>query len=509
MNLTFEEILNNSDLNKFEPSEVVNILGIIFETSRERENVESLKKGLFFAEKQKLDKFDDNEKMYFHYFVSNGWHYLQRLTQELNSKEFWQFEFEELEKQIINLRSAVKYSENVDDNNGKSQIFTNLGNLFDHLGRFSEAQQYWQKALSFTKEFPLAIGNIGFALISYAKILYDTGQQSLFFKLAYKYLNKSLHLEMYKEAKDEFKNSINELETYFNKENLSEIPNLSDYKLGKTKGEIHYRQWCLSNRLFLNPLNDILTENIASHDYLFLPSIVLQIDQSKIYHSMFNQIKQEFVSARFLLFESFNTNRIHFSDRANLQMDTLDYSTYSLSLEKMKIAFRICYSLFDKIGYFLNEYLNLGFKPNKVSFRSIWYEYEKREIVGLNSKITNTQNWAFRGLYWLSKDLYEKKDLIFKSLIEPDAQEISIIRNYIEHKSFKIVEFGESGLFDNDLTYVVSRDEFELKTLKLIKLVRAAIIYLSLGINLEERKKVYDGPVLPINITLLDDEFKY
>ena len=91
---------------------------------------------------------------------------------------------------------------------------------------------------------------------------------------------------------------------------------------------------------------------------------------------------------------------------------------------------------------------------------------------------------------------------------ETQAKELAQIRNFIEHKSFKIVEIGKSGLFDNGLTFVITRDEFEQKTLKLITLIRASMIYLSLGINLEEKKKVISNPVLSIDFIGLRDEYK-
>lgn len=509
MNLTYEEILGYDDLNKFEPHQVAGILGLIFETSREQGNIQDLEKGLEMSDKQNLEKFQDHDKMIFHYNIANGWSYLQMLNQKLNSSEFWSFKFQELEKQIIHLRLALKFSDSVTDDFNKCQILTNLGNLFSHIGRFSEAQLFWRKAVIKIPDFPMAVGNIGFGLFHYAKILYDIGHQSLFLKFAYKYLCKSQSLDIYKEAKESFQKIVVDLETRFDKQQLLNIQDLDNFKLGISKSEVEYRRWCLNSQLFLNPLNDITIQSIASHDCLLLPSMTLKFDQPPFYQTVFNQIKQEYASARFLLFEGVNHKKKHFSDRKNLQMDTLDYATYSFSIEKIKIAFRICYSLLDKIGYLLNDYLELGFKPEQVSFKKIWYVYKNNKPVDLNPKISGSKNWAFRGLFWLSKDLYEKQDSIYLSSIEPDAQELATMRNFIEHKSFKTVEFGDSKMVDNGLTYLISRDEFEIKAIKLFELVRAAIIYLSLGINLEELKNENDYPTLPIDFIDLKDDYKY
>lgn len=509
MELKYDDILKSDNLNDFEPNQVVEILGLIFETSREHGKIEDLKIGLDFSEKQNLDNFDDHDKMIFHYNVANGWSYLQMLTQQVNSDDFWAFKFQELEKQIINLRLALIFSEGINDDFNKCQILTNLGNLFSHIGRFSEAQLYWHKALEIIPEFPMAVGNIGFGLFHYAKALYDRGHQSVFFKITYKYLIDSLELDIYPEAKQSFSAIAQDLEERFDNKQLKDLEGLSDYKLGKSKGEEKYRKWCLNNKLFLNPINDITIESIAAHDCILLPTMTLEFDQPPVYQTIFNQLKQEFVSGRFLLFEGITQKRKHYSDKGNLQMDTLDYATYSFSIEKVKIAFRMCYSIFDKIGYLLNDYLDLGFKPDQVSFRKIWYTYKKNKPVGLNPKISETKNWAFRGLFWLSKDLDEKNDMEFVSSLEPDAKDLASMRNFIEHKSFKTVEFGEIGIVDNGLTFLTSRTEFELRTLKLFRLVRAAMIYLSLGINQEESKKDIDRPTLPIDFIDLKDDYKY
>ncbi|WP_051931222.1 LA2681 family HEPN domain-containing protein [Gillisia sp. Hel_I_29] len=508
MNLTLKEILNLPDLNNFETGQVPNALAILFETGRQSEDVKIIRQGLKFAEDQSLENFSNDEKMVFHYNVANGWSYFQRLTEELNSDQFWRFSHKELDQQIINLRLALSYSHKSQNRIKKCEILTNLGNVFSHLGRFSEAQLYWKKVLSVDSSFPMAFGNIGFGLFHYAKTIYDSGHQFLFFQFAHKYLLKTIDTDIYDEAKSAFQNTINLIESFIEKEELKNIQDLKHFSLGESKGEIQYRKWCLKNHLFLNPLNDITTENIAGHDCLLLPTMTLNFDKTPFYQTIFNQIKQEFVSARHLLFEGLNQKETHYSDKDNLQLDTLDFAVYSYSSEKTKIAFRMCYSILDKIGYLLNDYLDLGFQPEKVSFRSIWIVYDKKSKTSkMNPKISQTQNWPLRGLYWLSRDFFEK-DESFSSTIEPEAKELAKIRNFIEHKSFKIIEFGENGLFDKNLTYAINREEFEKKTLNLIKLVRASMIYLAMGINLEERKKEINKPVVPIDFIGLRDEYK-
>ena len=51
-----------------------------------------------------------------------------------------------------------------------------------------------------------------FGLIHYAKVLYDTKHQSIFFKIAYKNLKDSLTLDITPEARNGFLKIISELE---------------------------------------------------------------------------------------------------------------------------------------------------------------------------------------------------------------------------------------------------------------------------------------------------------
>lgn len=505
MELKYEEILEREDLNDFIPDEVVGILGIIFETSRETKNEESLRKGLLFAKKQNLSKFQEYDRMIYHYNLANGWSYLQRIVNPENKLDFWEYQNKEIEEQIINLRLALKFSKKVDDCIYKAQILTNLGNTLSHIGRFSESHIYWKKALDELPEFPMAVGNIGYGLFSYLKILYDEGQQIAFIKLTYQYLIKAIKSDIYEEAKDSFTNIITELEERFDKKRLLQKINLSHTLECKTKKEKQYVKWCLTNQLYLNPLNDILRENIAAHDCLLLPTLTLEFDKPPFYQTLFNQIKQEYVSSRYLLYESINLKGRHFSDNNNLQMDTLDYAVYSFNIEKLKLSYRICYSLFDKIGYLLNDYLKLGYAPKEVSFKRIWFNKKKQNEI--HDKFKSNKNWAFRGLFWLTKDLIEK-DSRFLSSLEPEAEDLSDIRHFIEHKSIKVVDIGTSRIDDEGLTYLIPRHELEEKAMKIIKLVRAGIIYTSLGINIEEMSKTIDKPTIPIDFIKLKDDYK-
>ena len=117
----------------------------------------------------------------------------------------------------------------------------------------------------------------------------------------------------------------------------------------------------------------------------------------------------------------------------------------------------------------------------------------------------------------MSKDLYEQKPG-FEEALEPDAQEVADIRNYIEHKYLKLHEFGRpmkpgseaTRALADTLAYSVGRDEFERKTLRMLALTRATLVYLTQVVCIEEhrRRKGAKGLIAPMELDSYEDEWK-
>lgn len=496
--------MESIDLSTKKPKEILEIIGSLFETSRENKDLERLQTSIKIANEIDVDSFDTHSKAILHYFLGNAWSYVQDIK---FPNETFPLETNELENQIIHLRKAHSLIKECNDKYNECQILTNLGNLFSHIGRFSEAQEYFNTCLEVDCNFGMAIGNRGFGLYYYARVIFEPIHQFIFMQHARRDLLSSVASnQVYYDAKHVFHSVAQEIEKAYSIEQLNDFKKYNDYFDGKEAYEIEYREWCAVNKLFINPLNDVLIESVVSNDFLFTPSMILGFEEKPIYHSLFNQLKQEFVTARFLFYEALNQNEPHYSDKDVVLMDTLDYAVYSYTLEKVKIAFRMSYSIFDKIAYFINLYLKLGHDPNRVSFRNVWYNNLNKEK-GLDGKISTTKNWAMRGLFWLSKDLYEKD---FDLTIEPEAKEVATIRNFIEHKSFKIIDSFKPGWSKKSETFEIDRSLFYDKTFKLLKLSRSALMYLSFLIYDEEkeRSKLFDDKMtMPVEfIKLRDDE---
>lgn len=340
----------------------------------------------------------------------------------------------------------------------------------------------------------MALGNLGLAYQNYGIIDYDDGHQDYFHHFAYSLLKKAVECEdpnTYKEAKESFASAIAGYDHQYVKKFLQKelkIPKFSYENLEESL----YRKWAVENCLFLNMLNDLpVSEMCFAHDVLQLPSMVVSIDAKPIFHGMFNQIKQEYVYARYQYYSSLQfREEIHFADKDTHLINFADYPQYGIRIEQIKTAFKTLYGLFDKIAYFLNSYFDLGIHDREVNFNHIWLtglgtgkkHYDYKNV--LNHK----ENFALASLYWISRDFYDK----FEDSPNPHLKHISDVRNTLEHKYVKVTNgwFTErtKGEID-DLALYVTESELSSLTLELMHIIREAIICLSLCVYVEEQKK--------------------
>ncbi|HET9639597.1 MAG TPA: LA2681 family HEPN domain-containing protein [Allosphingosinicella sp.] len=455
-----------------------------------------------------------------HYFQAN----LLAARRAIAQPDPWAWEDACLEAQILALRKAVNHDEFPKlDPVRQCQILTNLAGCLDTIGRFIEALEVWDRALRIIPTFAMALGNRGVGLSHYARSLYDSGHVGIFALEAHDSLARSaeegavIDSAAVEDADAYFTRHREEIAGYFP---LDEIR--SDFKpergsLGRSRLERDYRSWCLANRLFLNPLNDVVQAPIAAHDVLTLPSISTSDPGMPVVIGFFNQLKQEYVSARYALFEGLQADKPHFSDRWVLQYNTFDYPSLSRATELLRLGYRAAYSLFDKIAYFINSYWSVGHKPTQVSFRSVWYEVKGKPPKPLLTQFSLLQNWPLRGLFWLSKDIFEEQA---RQALEPEARDLADLRNHLEHKYLQLHEgwawraehAHKLELSSDGLRISLSRDDFAEKAMLVMKKARAALIYLSLAVEQEERRrgqKASPGLVGEMTLSTWEDRWKF
>lgn len=521
----FDTLMAIESMESMDSNVALNKLGQLIDLSIDLRNIEGTNRAIELGNQLLKRDLESSCEILLNYYLSNAWDNKWRIEMQ-SDEERWKWELPHVEKQIIHLRRAMRndlFSEL--EPTRRCQILTNLGNLLDTVGRSVEAIEYWNQAISIIPNFGMAIGNRAFGLAFYAKSLEDDRQYHIFLRHAYSGFSKSLAIPdqepyaLHPEAKRQFEQERKLIEHELKASHLSVGSEMEDASLGDTSEEIEYRTWCLNHTLFLNPLNDLGPYPVAARDVMTTPSIVVKMDEVMHFQGFYNQLKQEYISARYLHYEGITSSEPHFSDKNVLLFNTLDYPAYSLSVEKLKIAFRMSYSILDKVAYFLNSYLSLSIPEKQVYFRSLWY-VSKGQTQKLRSDFEFRRNWHLRGLFWLSKDLFEKSP-DFRECLEPDAQELSDIRNYAEHKYLKLhdgispakKDMKQATDWQSDaLAFSMKRGEFENKALRLLKMTRASLIYLSLAIHAEERvrnqTRSKDGSILRMPLDIYEDDWK-
>lgn len=432
-----------------------------------------------------------------HYFRANLW---SAYRNNSATQREWHWKSEAIDGEILELRRALAHVGFFELNRLEmAQIYTNLGSILSHIGRFVEAIEYWDRAIATVPAFAMALGNRGIALGHYAASLYDPGHCGVLMYAAFDAFRAACMNNAINENPDNqpalnnFLHRAQQIDADFDINTIASTIDLINHPMGRNKADRAYRQWCLNNRLFINPLNDMGPNPIAAQDVMTLPNIVVSIEQGwqppPVIH-YFNALKHEYCSARFALYEASTEQNVHYSDRRILIYDTLNFAMHGFAVERAKMAFRGAYALFDKIGFLLNEYLLLGHAERQVNFCNLWFVKGKGKE--LHPSLDGLANWPLRGLFWLSKDIFEDD---FRTVTEPDAQALYELRNHMEHKfvsvhdgfcrmiSPNVATTPEIGVID------VSFDELMIKTLRQLKLARAALIYLSLGIHAEERRR--------------------
>ena len=489
-----------------------------FDDATLKQDVDKLRELILSIEKD-LDDKDIFFKAQMYYSLATATDTVSRLSDnDVEKRE------DSIKKQLYYYRESLKIIKTEEFNVPKYMahtrslqacLLTNYGNTLRECGRVISAIEQYKNALGYYPFFPMAMGNLGCCYMQYAYLL---GYNQEFYRdclnrHSYLLLNDALESKdpnIYIEGKAYFASQLSRFHIDY-REFLSNPIAYDELKI-KTKKENEYRQWVLDNNLFLSPLNDLIDKNISfAKDTIGINRMLTSAEETMpVAFGMFNQLKQEYISARFLLYESIAVNgKVHFSDFNTNLTETLEYAQFSLRVEKLKIAFKTIYGILDKIAYFLNVYYDLGIPERSVNYRSVWRD----ETNGKKHKnvLNIDENFALASLYWICQDF----DETFGKDSNPGLKRLRKIRNFLEHKYTIVTWFynDKKPLKEHVEALYISENELYECTIELFKVVREAVICLALCVNVEEDKKIDklsdETKVVNMTISKFDDEFKF
>jgi len=495
--------LRERSITKLDSDAALSHIGTLIDRSLDAGFGRGADRALFLLDELSKRDLTATQGVLLEYFRANAWSVKEEVA---GGRGSWAWEHPEREQQILALSRAVVHPGFIElDIVRCCQILTNRANQLNTMGRFIDAIEGWDAALRIIPRFAMAQANRGYGLKHYGSLLDDDRERAIFLLHAYDGLVAAnaagaIFDSIYPDALlRQISDTADACAAVADLDRIRAAQNLDGPPLGRSKAERAYRQWCLDRRLFLNPLNDLGAHSAAASDDLVLPPIAEAFDERPGIVTpppivgFLNQMKQEYTSARFMLYEGLHDTKVHFSDRCVQMFDTLDYPLHSLATERVRTAFRLGYSLLDKVAFLVDHYWKLGKIPDRINFKNVWMIEGKTQLLDCFKAY---ENWPLRGLYWLSKELFDDQ---LKHITGADARELHEIRNALEHKYLQVHEGWAWPLMGrppsaHGLGLSIASDLLEAKALRVMKIARSALIQLVLAIGVEERVRARDKP---------------
>ncbi|MBE0069278.1 LA2681 family HEPN domain-containing protein [Thermoanaerobacterium thermosaccharolyticum] len=445
---------------------------------------------------ENLNEYEQQESILqsVYYNLANGYSALFNLKRINNFTYGFMKTDTEAHKAIKYYKKSLECREKLTDIT--VQTYVNLGNTFDSIGRNLEALYYYDKALAINPYFGMALANKGLALKYYAEI---TGEHwRMYYMEAYNFINLGLKYGVHSEAKKEFLRNLHEIKKYVNNVELSDLekPKMDT----QSDFEKFLVEFCIKHKLYLNLCNFCQKCQLSLGDDIVIKNMIVDIAKSSEddtylkLSSFLNEIKENYVAARFLLVQSvYRDNDLSFADKNVAIIDTLDYVEHNIFIQLLKFAFRNMYDILDKVSIFLNEYLELGKKVENIDFNNIWYEKKEQNKFNINNKIIKTKNYALNALFNIH--------LEFKNGEYKDLREI---RNALTHRFLNVYWMGKYSFENMNEEYLVD------KTIQITQIIRNVIIYLISFVYMEEAKKgkKLKGKLVTLNAYTIPDHLK-
>lgn len=406
------------------------------------------------------------------YNLGNGYYSLYLLKYD-EKHPYNYFKMTELDKAQLNFRKALNLE-------STAETLINLANCFDHSGRVLDAIEYYDKALDISPHHPMALGNKGLAFYNYSRL---TGETGTYLVEAHRLISKALEIGVYPQDQESFLKTIQVIESLFPDKKIfsKHLKNKKCEIKGESKLEEDYIQFCLDNKLYLNICNYCQKCTNAIGDPIVIKNLIAPIEQfeenfedsqSFQLFAYLNQIKQDYITARFLLFLSRHKDSdFSLVDKNVKLINTLDYTKYNVNIQLLKFSFKNLYDILDKISFFINDYIDLGINKRNVNFMKIWYNPKTGLIY---EPVKSTDNPSLNAIFDIYKDL------------KPNGNHRNLknIRNSLTHRFIKIKTFSD---LEDDET--MPEEKLIEHTFELAKIVRNVVTYLLNFVNSTEKKK--------------------
>lgn len=393
------------------------------------------------------------------------------------------------------VRKGIKYAEKATPSDPR--MLTNLGNLYEVVGRPVEAINCYERALRRDKGFGMALANKAAALkllapiTRYSTTYYVYAHQ--LYQAAFNYKQSIIDIGG-PEALESFQKHDDALVKRFTESGNAELLNKDLRHKRYDEASLSefvkfYTDFCIRNDLYLN-LHIIDRAARASVGDAVVPRLVTRVedgDEQQYVHDIIfrlNEIIEAYMTARLSLIQSqYTTPDFSAISQQTTLVNLLDYSVSNIYVGYLKSAYKEAFSALDKIAILVNHYLDLGLPEDQCSYRSIWYERNARGKVKQPPIVVNkvkAQDHHLFGLYLLCQEI--------------GGSEYQAIRNALTHRYMRVYRAvkGPEG------TYMF--EELTRIAIDVLYKVKCAIMYVSLFIESKEAAKQGTGLIAEMSL---------
>ncbi|MCL4506482.1 MAG: LA2681 family HEPN domain-containing protein [Chloroflexi bacterium] len=380
-------------------------------------------------------------------------------------------------------------------------LFVNYANNLDSVGRNVEAVTWYDRALNLDEGMALALGNKAITLHRLAFLAH--GHTHAFLVEAHRLLQAALQNQLETPAAQTFSRHLHEIEQItvaHGEHGIEAEPDTAS----EPRSPFHrfLQGFCLNHRLYLTPTTFLSADHhLAPGDPLFISRMVAPLnDEQKFdrYVTFLNQIKQDYVLARYFLVQSqYRADAIDTVDWDVALYYPLDYSLHSAYIELMKSSLRLAVDVLDKVAFFVWDYCGITtINKLKVNFRTLWAA--QASLTTLRPELANRDNAYLIALLDLSLDV--RDDGYYGDIYKR--------RNALTHRFLVVHDMVLDRQTNPDIPRL-HLHEFLRECIQALQIARAAVIYLILLVDTEERKLGNEHRFGVIRGTPVDDAFRW
>ena len=153
----YDRLMASQNLAGLSAEKALEQIGLLIDLSGDLAREEGTAHALEWADELEKGSLSASDEALLKYFRGNAWANRQQVRRG-DRAAAWAWGQPELQQQLLQLRGAVQHEgfRELPDLR-QCQIFTNLANQINTVGRFVESQEYWNRALAIKPRFGMAL----------------------------------------------------------------------------------------------------------------------------------------------------------------------------------------------------------------------------------------------------------------------------------------------------------------------------------------------------------------